>query len=113
MGLLLEKPVVVKSPSLLVPLESWLFLQNKEHMERSGKELSEKAIQRLTMSFQSNSYNGKKQILNYDFGGCNGPWENAWEERRWTNWSVNEVMRILDEANLPYEKGKDTEYIAI
>lgn len=113
MSLLMNRPEKRKSPTLLVPLESFLYLQEKCHIERCGNPQSEKAKQRLIRNFEEHSYNGKKQLMNGDLGGCNGNPENAWEERRWTSWSVEDMIEILSEAGLPWERGEDTEYIAV
>lgn len=110
---LVHNPVLRKSPTVLVPLESFLFLQDKQCFERSGKHSSEKNIERHKRNFEEFSYDGYKQIMNGDLGGCKGSPENAWEERRWTSWSVEDVKRILDEASLPWKDGEEVEYIAL
>lgn len=104
---------VCRSATILVPFESWMFLQKKGHEERGGKPYSDRAIERLTRSFQDNSYQGYKQLMNGDLGGCKGNPENAWEERRWTSWSVDDMKKILDEAGLPWKDGEEAEYIAV
>lgn len=104
---------VCKSPTLLVPFESWMFLQRKGYQERSGKPHSEKGIERLRRNFQEHSYQGYKQLMNGDLGGCNGDPENAWEEHRWTSWSVDDMKKILDEAGLPWKDGEEAEYISV
>lgn len=113
MSLLLDRPVRRKSPTLLVPLESFLYLQEKSYSERIGKSCSDKAKQRLIRNFEQFSNDGMKQLKNGDLGGCKGNPENAWEEGRWTSWGVDDMAKILDEAGLPWKKGKDTEYIAV
>lgn len=102
---------VCKSSTILVPLESFLYLQDKQRFERSGKHCSEQNIERLKYNFETFSYNGYKQIMNGDLGGCKGEPENAWEERRWTSWSVEDIKKILDEASLPWKEGEEQEYI--
>lgn len=102
---------VRKANTILVTWESYLYLQEKEYLERWGKRRNEKQIQRLRNNFDSFAYNGYKQLMDGDLGGCNGHWENAWEERRWTSWSCEDMKRILNEAGLPYKDGKPTEYI--
>ena len=102
---------VRKSPTILVPLESFLFLQDKVSVERLGKHHSEKKIERLTNNFEEFSYEGYKQLMNGDLGGCNGKPEKAWEERRWTSWSTEDMKRILNEAGLPWKDGEEQEYI--
>lgn len=113
MSLLMNRPERRKSPTLLVPLESYLYLQEKSYSERIGKSRSDKAKERLIRNFEQFSVDGMKQLMNGDLGGCKGKPENAWEEGRWTSWSVDEMAKILDEAGLPWKKGEDAEYIAV
>ncbi len=113
MSLLMNEPVMRKSPALFVPFESYLYLQDKCCLERSGKHLSKKARQRLTRNFEQFAFDGKKKLKNGDLGGCNGDPENAWEEGRWTSWSVDDIAKILDEAGLPWSKSDDVEYIVV
>lgn len=91
-----------------VPYESYLFLQEECHRQRSenGKPLSENFKKRLQYNLSSN---GTKKLHDYDLGGCIGDPHHAWEEHRWTSWSVKDMMAMLDKANLPYKYiGKDT-----
>lgn len=102
---------VRKSSTILVQLESYLFLQDKQNFERSGRHDSKEIAMRRTRNFEVFSYEGYKQIMDGDLGGCNGNPENAWEERRWTSWSVEDLKRILNEAGLPWKAGEEQEYI--
>lgn len=113
MSLLLNRPERRKSPTILVPLESFLYLQEKNYIERCGEHHSEKAKQGLIRNFEEYSYKGMKQLRNGDLGGCNGDPENSWEEGRWTSWSVDDMAKILNEAELPFEIGEYVEYIAL
>ena len=102
-----------KTDTILLPLESYLYLQDKSYFERCGKYGSEKRIERLKKNFKEFSYNGYKQLCDGDLGGCIGNYENAFEERRWTSWSCEDMKRFLNEANLPYKEGKETEVIEV
>ena len=113
MGLLMDKPTARESATILVPLESFLYLQEKSYSERTGKNQSDKARQRLTKNFRQFSYGGMKQLMDGSLGGCKGKPENAWEEGRWTSWSASDMAEILDEAGLPWKMGKDAEYITV
>lgn len=104
---------ICKSPTILVPFESWMFLQEKGYQERCGKQYSEILVGKMTRSFQEHSYQGYKQLMNGDLGGGNGNPENAWEEHRWTSWSVNDMKKILEEAGLPWKDGEEAEYITV
>lgn len=110
---LIHNPVLRKSQTVLVPLESFLYLQDKQRFERSGKHSTEKSIEKLKRNFEQFSYDGYKQIMNGDLGGCKGKPENAWEEHRWTSWSVENVKSMLDEAGLSWKDGEETEYIEL
>ena len=105
----------MKKSTILVPLESYLYLQQKCHEERSetGRPLSEQTIERLKRSFNSLSYNGYYRLMDGDLGGCNGSPKNAYEERRWTSWSCEDMKRILSEAGLPCKDGEATETISL
>lgn len=48
-----------------------------------------------------------------DLGGCNGVPENAWEEHRWTTWSIEDMKNILNEAGLSWKNGEEVEYISV
>ena len=113
MSLLMTKPVIRKSPTILLPYESWIFLQEKSYLERIGKPYSERQKNRMKALFQIHSYNGKKELKDGDLGGCKGKPEHAWEEGRWTSWSCNDMKRTLSSAGLPYEDGNEVEYIAL
>lgn len=113
MSLLMRRPVVRKSMTILLPYESWIFLQEKSFLERTGKPYSEKQKTRMKTLFQNHSYDGKKELKDGDLGGCKGKPELAWEEGRWTSWSCNDMKQILSSAGLPYEDGSEVEYIAL
>ena len=104
---------VRKTNTLLLPWESYLYLQRKERKERCGDCLKDEWIKRLKRGFDDLAKDGHKQIMDGDLGGCIGNPENAWEEGRWTSWTCEDMKRILDEAGLPYKDGDETEYIAI
>lgn len=105
---------VRKTNTILLPLESYLYLQNKSHLERCGKNHTEKQIERLKRNFDDFSYGtGYKKLYDGDLGGCSGHWKNGYKERRWTSWSCEDMKRILDNAGLPYKDGKQAEVIEV
>ncbi len=104
---------VRKANTILLPLESYLYLQDKEYFERCGRHKSDKMIAKLTQNFNQFQHNGYKRLMDGDLGGCVGKPENSYEEGRWTSWSCEDMKRILDEAGLPYKDGEETEYIAV
>ena len=44
----------------------------------------------LQGTFEQFGHGGYKQLKSGDLGGCNGVPENAWEEHRWTTWSIED-----------------------
>lgn len=102
-----------KENTILIPWESYLYLQNKQYEERMGKPKPESAIKRLELNFENCSHNGLYRIGDGALGGCIGTPENAWEEKRWTSWSCEDMKQILDSAGLPYKDGGEREYISI
>ena len=104
---------VRKASTILLPWESYLFLQQKMRSERCGDRKTEKQVERLKINFDRLARNGYKQLMDGDLGGCHGPIENAFEQGRWTSWSCEDMKRILDEAGLPYKDGEETEYISV
>ena len=93
-----------KVRTVAMPWESWSFLFEEQHRQRceSGREISEKHWGRARREFDRFSRNGYKEVGDGDFGGCKGDPRNAWQERRWTSWSIEDMKRMLDEAGLPY-----------
>ncbi len=102
-----------KAKTILLPWESYLYLQQKGRNERCGDWKTEKQIAKLKANFEEFSYNGYKRLLDGDLGGCVGDWKNGYEEGRWTSWSCEDMKRILDEAGLPYKDGEDTECVDV
>lgn len=100
MSLLMDKPEIGKSRTLLVPLKSYLYLQEKSHRERTGKPCSEKIRERLARNFGWFSVNGLIQVMDSSLGGH-------------AAWSVGDMARILDNAGLPWQRGEDVECIAV
>lgn len=41
---------------------------------------------------------GCKLLSDGDFGGCNGSPVHAWEEHRWTSWTLDDMKAMLDRA---------------
>ena len=102
-----------KANTILLPWESYLYLQQKERNERCGDWKTEKQIEKLKANFENFAHNGYKRLMDGDLGGCVGDWKNGYEEGRWTSWSCEDMKRILTEAGLPYKDGEETEYIAV
>ena len=107
------KDKVRTANTVRVNLDGYLYLQQKCHQERCGKPISEKGIERLKKNFERFSAQGWKTLMDGDFGGCIGSPENSWEERRWTNWSAEDMIRILTEAGIPCERGESQEVIDV
>ena len=85
----------MKVKAIRVPLESYIYLQQENRIQRTGKELSEKVIERFKRSFETYNKDGAL-LLNGSLGGAN-------EEGKWTSWTVEDMKDMLNKQNLPYE----------
>ena len=101
----------MKKKSIVIPLESRLYLEDQLHLQRGGKHTSPITIERLT--FQAERDNNKFILTSGDLGGAIGDPKNSYEEGRWTSWSVDEMKEMLDKAGLPYKDGDPVEEISI
>lgn len=103
--------------SIAVPFESWFFLKKEEYRQRSehGRQLTEKRWKDVFYSVADKKgvSGAVKYIKSGDFGGCNGSPVHAWEEHRWTYWTLDEIKAMLDKAGLPYSEGEDIEYFDV
>lgn len=100
--------------TILLPWESWLYLENKSFQERCGKCHTKLHVEKMKRNFDFFAiYDGMKQIGDYDFGGATGNYEKSWEEHRWTRWSCEDMKRYLDEAGLPWKEGEQVERISV
>lgn len=102
----------MKSKAIRVPLESYLYLQSIMHLQRSGKPLSNKYIEKLTNMFKSHYPKGIL-LMSGDLGGAVGDPKNSYEEHRWTSWSIEDLKQMLDEKKLSYVDGETVEYFNI
>jgi hypothetical protein len=82
--------------------EGYIYLQNRSHFERCGKNHSEKFIERLKRNFKTFAYKGYYYIASSDLGGAIGNPENSYEEGRWTHWSVDDMKKMLTEQGIPF-----------
>lgn len=99
-----------KRKAIKVTWEGYLYLSEEQHRQRceSGKPLSERTIERLKSSFERYGI-----LCDGDRGGCIGSPVNAWEEGRWTDWSVEDMKRMLDEKGFEWEDVGERESIEI
>ena len=84
--------------TILVPIESYMFLTKKERMDTAGITLSEASLRHVARQFNSFARNGLYKLRDGAF-----------------KLSCEDMKRILDDAGLTYEdNGVETEeYIAI
>ncbi len=81
--------------SILVPWESWCYLEEMSYFQRCGKHHTEKHWERFKRAFdQFAFYDGMKQI-------------------RWTRWSCQDMKKFLDEAGLPLKQWESEERISV
>lgn len=100
-----------KRRTIKVAWEGFLYLSKEQHRQRceSGKPFSERAIKSLERSFELTG----GILHDGDRGGCVGNPVNAWEEGRWTDWSVEDMKRMLDEKGFEWEDAGERESIEI
>lgn len=86
--------------SILVPWESYLYLQKLGRKQRIPErpEHSEAHIKRMHNNFRYFNPSGKHHLTDGDMGGA--------ENGRWVSWSIEQMEAILDEAGLPHERGQ-------
>lgn len=103
--------------TIAVPFESWFFLKEEQHRQRSetGKRLDKKRWRTLFDgdAIRSCPMKGCKLLSDGDFGGCNGSPVHAWEEHRWTSWTLDDMKVMLDRAGLPWKDGECIECIDV
>ena len=95
MASIVHAPIFKKVNTIDLSLKAALYLRQVMHDERckSGRSpLSENTVKRISNSFMGKKF---KRYHDGDFGGCNGSPINAWEEGRWTNWSVHTMEEML------------------
>lgn len=101
-----------KKQSIRIPFESYFFLASEQHKQRCEKEyrpLNREFIEKRFIRDNPNGY----LATNGSFGGCNGSPVRAWEERRWTSWSIETLKQMLDDVGLPWEDGPIVEEISL
>lgn len=103
---------MARAKTIALPFESWFYLQTECHNQRSesGKPLNEERFRRM---FDAHSHNGVKLLKSGALGGCVGDPKNAWEEGRWTDWTLKDMKIMLDAAGLPWSEGEEVEYINV
>ena len=83
----------MKKKAIRLTLESYLYLQNEGHRQRSGKDYSDVTIEKLTKNY----YRYKNGIT------ITSGWLGGAKNGRWTDWSVEDMKKMLDKKGLPYE----------
>ena len=91
----------IKKKAIRLTLESYLYLQNEGHRQRIGSDYGDATIEKLTKNYYS--YKNGITIASGWLGGAIGNPENSYEEGRWTDWSVEDMKKMLDEKGLTYE----------
>lgn len=104
---------MAKAKTIAVPFESWFYLQTESHNQRSesGKPLDKERFKRMFDNHvKALGRNGTKLLKPGDLGGCIGDPHHAYEEGRWTSWTLEQMKAMLDAAGLPWEDGEVVEY---
>ena len=101
----------MKKRTLIVPLESVLYLSEECRRQRVGDHLSDKAKIMIEKNFLK--HKDGYQVFDGSFGGAVGDPKNSYEEGRWTSWSIDTVKEMLDKQGLPYQDGEDIDTIDV
>lgn len=107
----MARQVETKKKAMLIPLDSYLYLQTEGYRQRCGKEHPN--VARLERNFKQHSTNGYYTLMDGDLGGCIGNPENAYEEGRWTSWSCATMKEMLKDKGLTYKDTDDIECIEV
>lgn len=97
--------------SIRVPLESWIYLQDQQALQRGGRHLTENHLEHLKNEMRKPYNKNGRQLMDGDLGGAIGEPKNSYEEGRWTSWSIEKMKQMLDEQNLPYIDAEMVEVI--
>lgn len=100
--------------TIAVSFESWFFLKEEQYRQRSeigGRSLNRKIWEAWFNrdAIHSGPMMGLKLLRDGDFGGCKGSPINAFEEHRWTSWTLDEMKEMLDKAGLSWKEGQEIE----
>jgi len=100
--------------AIRVSLEGYLYLQEEGCYQRCGHYHSEKFIQRLTNQFNNrDAEHGGHMLMDGDLGGAVGDPKNSYEEGRWTDWSVEDMKRMLDAKGYSYKDEEPQDVIEV
>lgn len=103
----------MKKRAIKVPLDSWIYLINIQSMQRGGHNISEHYKEHLTKEMER-SYNKDGHLLiDGSLGGAIGKPENSYEEHRWTDWSIDQMISMLDEVGLSYREVEPVDCIEV
>ena len=93
------------SKTILVPFETWAFLRRRMSVERSGRTLDDEAVARMWR--RCHKVNGDRvQLDKNSLGGVNA-------SGKWYEWSVEEMVAMIEAEGLPFEPGDEIEYIEV
>lgn len=92
----------MKKRAIRIPLESKLYLLDQSALQRGGHHISERTIEREKRNMERSINQNGFEVFDGSFGGAIGDPKNSYEEGRWTNWSIDDMKKMLDEQNLPY-----------
>lgn len=86
------------------PFESYCYLCVLSYEQRSGLKADEKVLNRIKNEYNRRSRGKGSYIYVKDgeLGGCDGDAKDGLLEKRWTQWSIEDIIRILDEKGLPW-----------
>ena len=96
------------SKSIWIEKDAYMYLDRESRKQRGCKKMSAEAEERLWNRVCRHGELDKVQATDNSFGGGDGTYDG-----RWWLWSVDTLMKMLDEAGLPYDEGKEVKYISL
>lgn len=98
--------LIPKVNSILVMESGYMFLKKQSYSERVGTDrVPESFMNDCVFDFLENSVDGMIELHDGDLGGCLGEPEHAEEDGRWTKWTCEDMIRMLEKQNLSYLRG--------
>lgn len=91
----------MKTKTLITNLDGYIYL-HRESTEQRGFEFTERGAQLLKEHFDETAIDGRIEILDRNLGGGCG----SQNPNTWTDWSVEEMAKMLKKQNIPFEIGQ-------
>lgn len=99
-----------KSRTIWIGKKAYFFLNREGRKQRGCKPLSKEQEEKIWRRIKNLSKfrNGQYKIDDGSFGGGDGTYDG-----KWWDWSLDYIMKLLDENGFSYRKGRTVEYIEL